>query len=368
MVLGHPASPQAFIGILPSVAINAILGRVGRNVANTMGAYNFKSKLSQRLLNILQKRELTGVFTDLSSSENLGNRSTFGYLCAVWNEQWKVGLLGAGMTKKQSISEVRKESLLKGFIRGLVQFPLSRWVLNFVMYLMPGNGKIGLKANSVVATLLGKLPIVGSFLKEKTLVLAKMKGLYFKTPHDVQQLTYVKTGKQVKSILADGSVQWEDIYTSLVQTHVSANEKTSAIGYGLYQLLKISPDKGVGVWVQRWNHANAPLANTLWDAAQSGNFWRALGAGATHYTNWVVALASENVLSYAGGQVLAQNLPPNMNATLAEGIKIAWVKVAMPLIQVSLPNLVQKPLLWANFQGASVGYNLLNKPSSPNTN
>jgi hypothetical protein len=364
MALGHAASPQALVGLVPSIAVNAFLGGIGRNVADSMGAYNFEDKLSQRLLNILQKRELTGVFTDLSPHENLGNRSTFGYLCAVWNEQLKLGLLGEGITKKKALSWVRKEPLIKRFIQAIVKFPLTRWLLNLVMLILPGNFKTGMKAESVAANLFGKIPLVGKFLKEKTLVLARMKGLYFKTAHDAQKLTYVKTGKQVQKILADGSVKWENTYTSLAQIHVSANEKAAAIGYGLYQLLKVSPDKGVGVWVQRWNHANAPLANTLWDSAQTGNMWRGMGAGVTHYTNWLLNLASGKVLSYAGVKVFGEVLPPDMNPKLAELIQTTWTKACIPLVQASLPNLLQRPLFWANFRGASVGYNVLGGQST----
>jgi hypothetical protein len=359
MALGHPASPQALAGVVPSIAVNAVLGSIGRNVANTMGAYNFESKSSQRLLNILQKRELTGVFNDLTPHENLGNRSTFGYLCAVWNEQWKIGLLGEGTTPKKAISWMQKEPLPKRFIRGMVKFPLTRWILNAVMFLLPGNRKIGMQAESKLANWVGKVPFVGGFIKEKMVVLARMKGLYFKTPHDAQQLTYIKTGKQVQSILANGTAKWENTYTAISQTHLSTNEKANAIGYGLYQLLKLSPDKGTGVWVQRWNHANAPLANTLWDAAQSGNIWRGLGACFTHYSNWLAFLAGGKLLSYTGGEVLGQVLPPNMNPKIAGFIQQSWAKVGLPIVQASLPNLFQKPLLWANYRGSSVGYNAL---------
>ena len=367
MALGHPASPQALAGVVPSIAVNAVLGSIGRNVAGTMGAYNFEGKSSQRLLNILQKRELTGVFNDLTPHENLGNRSTFGYLCAVWNEQWKIGLLGEGTTPKKAISWMQKEPLPKRFIRGLVKFPLTRWILNAVMFLLPGNRKIGMQAESKLANWVGKLPFVGGFIKEKMLVLARMKGLYFKTPHDAQQLTYIKTGKQVQSILADGSARWENTYTAISQTHLSTNQKANAIGYGLYQLLKLSPDKGTGVWVQRWNHANAPLANTLWDAAQSGNIWRGLGAGLTHYSNWLAFLAGGKLLSYTGGEVLGQVLPPNMNPKIAGLIQQSWGKAGLPMLQASLPNLFQKPLLWANYRGSSVGYNVLGNQSIQKT-
>jgi hypothetical protein len=364
MALGHPASPHALAGVLPSIAVSSLLGGIGRNVADSMGAYHFEDKFSQRLLNILQKRELTGVFNNLTPHENLGNRSTFSYLCAVWNEQWKLGLFGEGLSKKKAISWVQKEPLMKRFINTLVNFPVTRWVLNVLMFMLPGNGKVGLKAESMLANALGKIPFVGTFLKEKTLVLARMKGLYFKTPHDSQALIYVKTGKQVQSVLADGTVKWENTYTALSQTHVSANEKASAVRYGIYQLLKASPDKGVGVWVQRWNHANAPLANTLWDSAQSGNMWRGMGAGLTHYSNWFAFLAGGKLLSYAGVQGLGQVVPANLSPQAVKLIHKTWENAGVPVIQASLPNLFQKPLFWANYRGASVGYNVLNTPSN----
>lgn len=364
MALGHPASPQALAGILPSIAFNSFLGNIGRNVADSMIPANFDSPLSQRLLNILQKRELTGVFNDLTPHENLGNRSTFGFLCAVWNEQWKAGLFGKATSKRKSFSWMQKEPLLKRFTNWLVTFAPTRWLLNGIMFMLPGNRGVGMKAESHVANWAGKLPFVGGFLKEKLLVLARAKGLYFKTPHDAQALTYVKTGKQVKTILADGTEKWEDAYKAILQTNVSANEKASALRYGVYNLLKVSPNKGVGVWVQRWNHANAPLTNTLWDSAQTGNMWQGMGAGLTHYTNWLAYLAGGKILAYGGEQVFGQVLPTNMAPQMAKAITGVWQQAGIPIVQASLPNLLQKPLFWGDYRGASVGYNVL--VSQPN--
>lgn len=367
LALGHPASPQAIAGFLPSVLLNAFLGNVGRSIANSMETYNFENLPAKRLLDTLKNRELTGVFTDLSPHENLGNRSTWGFLCAVWNEQCKYALFGTPLTKTKALTTQIKEPLLKRFTNTLVRFPPSRWLLNTIMFLLPGNSKVGMQAHSHVATALGHIPFVGKFLKEKTMVLAKMKGLYFKTAHNAQELTYLKTGKQIASIGANGETVWQPVYTPVANTLISTNEKASALRYGITQLLKLSPDTGVGVWIQRWNHGNAPLTNTLWDTAQTGNIWRGFGAAATHYTNWLADMASGKLLTWGGNTLLHNTLATQVSPAILQNIQHGWQVAGSPILQASVPNLLQKPLWGGGYRGSGVGYRPLNPPTPLST-